>query len=749
MLIFSAGSDGAVRILKQKAVPLLFFFIGIITPTAVSVLYSEELRNDSRKTLVQSETSKLQLFSINQTPCESDFIFHDLPFLNDNHIFVGREEEMLKVINMMNTVHIVGIHGAPGFGKSALAIRIGYKLIDQSVRVRYVDAIDKFSHLVSIKSAENFNINRDDEQHGISNKIQTYGKHSLTISDVRELGEIGDIAVGELLLWSKSIYCHSVLIFDNCNEILSNSRTKQTFITLVKKMVQNSHGNLSVIITSRQKLVILDDFDSLVVSDLNKNASLELLFKLAPNISSEDAELIFASIEGCPLALKVVGRVLHSHGDIFSRFLRDKLQNHLLQFLDQASSQEERFRVIMDSVFDHLPNLRDCGYYVSLIPGSFDYEAGSSIIPYSMDCIQGLLEQSLLEQYNFANQSRYKMHRLIREYLKDKGNSTTVNFDDIVSNFEELFCAHFTQYILGYASKVRGHVVSEFDEFQYTSESHNIHYLLQILLSKTDLLTTQELKALAFAIDQNLISTNVIIKSQLFYLLIGEVSNVCDVLNSETCGQLFSQIIQRLYKECSCKTVTEYFKQMANMQAPCMDLFQCQTVSQINEHEEILLQLPRLEKAFISRLSRLHCGSDYRVYHYLFSQDNIVYAILFCMFSYMLVYWILAEGIQARGVLDLICEPVPVLYPLIHFIYYTGLKRNDEKMVWMTVYFPALVQILFKVILFLVSIFFRIICGDSLNRLIYYRYCFIFVVMSLGLSCFEVFAFWNLVPYCY
>ena len=733
-------------------VPLIYFLFGIIAPTAVSVLYSEvlELRNDSRQILIQSETSKLQLFSVNQTPCESHYVFHDLPFLNNSHTFIGREDEMLKVINMLNTVHIVGIHGAPGFGKSVLAIHIGYKMIDQRARVRYVDAIDKFSHLVSKEYAESFSTNDNDKQQVVSSEMQMYGKHSLAISGVQEFNEMGDTAVRELLAWSKSIYCHSILILDNCNEILSNQKTKQTFITLVEKMVLNSHGNLSVIITSRQKLIFLDDFDSLVVSDLSKNASLELLFKLAPNITTEDAEFVFASVEGCPLALKVVGRVLHSHGDIFSQLLRDELQTNLMRFLDQASSQKERFQVIMNLVFDHLANLKGCAYYVSLMPGSFDYEAGSNIIPYSMECIQGLLEQSLLEQYNFANQSRYKMHKLIREYLKHKGNSTTISrvyFNSIISNFEEVFCSYFTQYIVHYANKVRDHIVSEFDEFQYMSESHNIHYLLQILLSRTDHLTTPELKALAFAIDQNLISINEIIKSQLFYLLIGEVRNVCDVLNSETCGKLFSQIIQRLYKECSCKTVMEYFRQMINMQVPCMDLFQCQTVLQINEHEEVLLQLPKLEKAFISRLSRLHCGTEYRVYHYLFTP---MHAISFCMFSYItLVYWTLAEGIRAGGVLDLMCEPAPILYPLIHFIYYTSFKRSDEKMVWMTVYFPALVQILFKLILYLVSIFFRIICGSSLNRLIYYRYRILFLAISLGLSCFEVFIFWNLVPYCY
>ena len=64
------------------------------------------------------------------------------------------------------------------------------------------------------------------------------------------------------------------------------------------------------------------------------------------------------------------------------------------------------------------------------------------------------------------------------------------------------------------------------------------------------------------------------------------------------CGDLFSRIIQQLYKECSCQTIEEYFKQVFSQQIPCMDLFHCNTISEINEHEEIL---SKLEKAFISR----------------------------------------------------------------------------------------------------------------------------------------------------
>lgn len=38
----------------------------------------------------------------------------------DNEIFVGRENDISMVINMMASVHIININGAPGIGKSVI-----------------------------------------------------------------------------------------------------------------------------------------------------------------------------------------------------------------------------------------------------------------------------------------------------------------------------------------------------------------------------------------------------------------------------------------------------------------------------------------------------------------------------------------------------------------------------------------------------------------------------------------------------
>ena len=69
----------------------------------------------------------------------------DLPMVDDE-IFVGRESDMTLVVNMMTRARIININGAPGIGKSALAIHVGYEMIKRNgTSVRYINMDEKAS----------------------------------------------------------------------------------------------------------------------------------------------------------------------------------------------------------------------------------------------------------------------------------------------------------------------------------------------------------------------------------------------------------------------------------------------------------------------------------------------------------------------------------------------------------------------------------------------------------------------------
>ena len=119
--------------------------------------------------------------------------------------------------------------------------------------------------------------------------------------------------VEELIQWSKQVQCFTVLILDNCDDILS-SNIRGDFIDLINFLVRNSNNSIHVIVVAQAKLLLLDNFAQWTVRELTTENSVKLLQKLAPGVPSSQAELISSLVERCPLALKVVGSLLHLNG---------------------------------------------------------------------------------------------------------------------------------------------------------------------------------------------------------------------------------------------------------------------------------------------------------------------------------------------------------------------------------------------------------------------------------------------------
>ena len=71
----------------------------------------------------------------------------DLPLIHP--LFVGRENDVHQVLHRVATAHIVNINGAPGFGKSTLAIHVGYEIVKNKTSVRYINVEDKVSFITN------------------------------------------------------------------------------------------------------------------------------------------------------------------------------------------------------------------------------------------------------------------------------------------------------------------------------------------------------------------------------------------------------------------------------------------------------------------------------------------------------------------------------------------------------------------------------------------------------------------------
>ena len=338
----------------------------------------------------------------------------DLPVIHP--LFVGRENDMNQVLHRVASAHIVNINGAPGFGKSTLAIHVGYEILKNGSSVRYINIEDKvFSIVYEHQKSKGKPISE-----GTYKAHQTHqsslielSRSSLSSLTSQILSRRNENLFEELLRWSESINCTYVLILDNCDDILITS-SHHKFLSLINSLVIKSSFKLHVIIVSRERLLYLDSFDHWTVRELNQSASIQLLDKIAPAFDNESLREVAELVEGCPLALKVIGQLLHING----AQLFHKLKKEFLTTLDKVSVPEQRFRVILDVAFNRLGALKDCGYVLSLFPGSFDEGAGSAIV--QNECLETYLKHSLLNEYSFAFNHHYKMHRVIKEYLQEK-----------------------------------------------------------------------------------------------------------------------------------------------------------------------------------------------------------------------------------------------------------------------------------------------------------------------------------------
>ena len=571
--------------------------------------YESTYKGNRSKTLSESSHNLiLSSFSTkhNSTWCVSgDIPESDLPLLSGP--FVGRDLDLGEVTKMAMKVHIININGAPGFGKSFLSMHTGYEIIKNGTPVRYINIEDKLAHIqtqtqTEQKSDSGFNKDDYDFRHEpvwlkTTTALTKAMKFTLTVplSSESPSGSEKTPLFEDLLKWSENLNCTTVLILDNCDDILSSS-VRNNFFSQVNLLIKSSQHNLHIILVSQEKLILLDWFDSWTVQELSKNASIELLETLAPGIGYNQAEIVADLVGRCPLALKVIGHLLHRYGDQLTEKLEEELEQSPIDVLDQASAQKHQFRAIMNIVFNRLEELKECGYAVSLFPGSFSSQAGTTILSESpKQCLNSFTKHSLLDEYLHGYHHRYKMHRLIREYFLEKVN----NKDKI--EFHYNFCLYYEKFLLHFATNST--IIDESEWHMLTLEEHNIFIYLQYVLSKEDKISINQLIILGFSVSQKWISSSALKKhSKLF---IENLNNVCDHLDPVTCGEVYSNIVPQLYQECGCQSIEDYIHRI--FYRPCLQVFSCEAVYVLNRTENIWVQLSEPEKRFVERLIRYNC----------------------------------------------------------------------------------------------------------------------------------------------
>ena len=453
--------------------------------------------------------------------------------------------EMMALLDFSDTHNrIISINGPPGFGKSTLAIHVGHKMVREGVTVHYVDMME----VSSMRS--------------LAEKV---------LSSDSNIVAIRNITVERLLKWARKQHDRTLLILDNCDDILH--RQKEALQGIVKKLTQFSQ-NLKIILTSRWKTYTQFNQFPYTLQELSTVASCTLLQNtVTSGINRTSCDAITNLTGNVPLALQVVGALLNIQDpapDLNTNLDPALDSNTVLESLEQKliptlSSDrfpvEERVNASISLSYEYLtPRLRKIGRYLAHFPSSFDQEAACKILlriaknPLTcsdvIDFLDHLLERSLLE-YN-RRVRRYHYHRLIREFFLDIEKSTGDAGENETRRFLRSFQSHYADRLLNLLDLFKTSHVKALAKLD--TEQHNILHLVRCtatlnpLVKKSDYLHV--VGAIHMALDRGYLTTRLAAKE-----LLGPVKGIVSYLNqkllsllskkyvpSNTCIHTYSQL---------------------------------------------------------------------------------------------------------------------------------------------------------------------------------------------------------------
>ena len=415
--------------------------------------------------------------------------------------FVGRDKEVNNIVQLLldslvKSVHIVGL---PAVGKSTLAVNVGYEMASHGVAVRYinVDETPIFKSCDDRKPTEKPEVPDHDLKTTQDVKPTTSKTSSYTAPSWSSHTDSKFTVTTALSLieWAKGLSNSTLLILDNCNSLLQEKEGRTKEFLKVFDALDKASPYLHIVTTSNLEVNLLDG-KMYKLKPLDKESAIELLQLVSHNVNDmtlkdmtlkdmtlNDSRTINELLDGIPLALKIVGKLVHKRQP---NVIIEELQQNLIETLtpEDGRLDKEKMRPVLKLSFNYLDSAtQECALYLSHFPGSFSEEAALDIVSNCTNstptgCLRNLIDTSLLDQYSYADQPRYKFHNIIKMYLIDVAYQSSQN-DDISMMFNSTFVLYYTQ-LLHYFVTTYNHVPHDDENIgRFEHESHNLKYLLE------------------------------------------------------------------------------------------------------------------------------------------------------------------------------------------------------------------------------------------------------------------------------
>ena len=341
-----------------------------------------------------------------------------LPQLNQK--VIGRDEKVEEIVHNILTVnHSIMIVGKPAFGKSTLALYAGSTL-------KYTNGLEVF--------------------------VVDVNEHFQESSPLREIESFYSVITG----WSDALNKKTVLILDNFDKLLVNKVKIKTFKEKFLKNMAPYFHKVSLIVTTQVETVN-KNFHLVRADEIDRKASIQLLHQSHTDMTQEQCNKTAKIVEDCPLALEIVVQILDKYKS------RKEIENpveYLIRKLNASKNEQkidkelESYSYVMQLAYQHLDSPGQCcGCCVSHYPGSFSEKlfpitADKIGVPCNdsifEDCVDKLVQNSLVDMYTVESERRYKMHTLIKSFFHSV--NPVITSSKCAKGYRLMFSLFFTNY---------------------------------------------------------------------------------------------------------------------------------------------------------------------------------------------------------------------------------------------------------------------------------------------------------------
>ena len=378
----------------------------------------------------------------------------------------GRDEQIKEVIEVIQSGReaAVVITGGPGFGKTTVAIKAAYKLVQEHGKsVMFCD-------LTSIKTL------RDVET------LMLLACSSHTSPDNPQHW---------LFNWSKELKSSVTFVLDNADDVVDSECEK--FLKFLSGIRTFSRQKVTFIITSRREFgESIIQIRIVRLGHLPSEQAKQVLWSRMTNPDSfkeclSKEEQLIKLCGYVPLALCIAGSLL-SKGVYTEDELVMQLATEPTAVLQcnrrptKETSVEKSITISMEALDTYE---KQALILLSSFPGSFNDEAAKFLIRKVCSTAEGdqaslilceLNDRSLLEKPSFQ---RYQVHSLIQAFSRKFSRET---YPNLSTEGEKLACAHFISRIDNNAKQYWNKDTCKAAIDSFTEERHNFEHFLQVYI---------------------------------------------------------------------------------------------------------------------------------------------------------------------------------------------------------------------------------------------------------------------------